>query len=46
MELNGNTQVMRFFKCLTIVVWLGIAFAANALGQRLMEKLDRGLVAM
>ena len=37
---------MRFFKWLAIVVSLGIAFAANALGQRQMEKLDRGLVAI
>lgn len=46
MELNGNTQLMRFFKWLAIVVSLGIAFAANALGQRQMEKLDRGLVGI
>ena len=37
---------MRLFKWFAIAASLGIAFAANALGQRQMEKLDRGLVAI
>ena len=37
---------MRLFKWFAIAALLGIVFAADALGQRQMEKLDRGLVAI